>query len=109
MWDLAIQGGLSVLGGLLGRSSARRAARAREQAFAEAGNITNRAYDRAEGFYDPRLAQERSAMSGVNALLGLEGDAPDYSLFRNMPGYQYALDEARIENQISDEHPAPLA
>lgn len=34
-------------------------------------------------------------MGGVNALLGLGGAAPDYSLFREAPGYQYQLQEGQ--------------
>ncbi len=87
--------GASLLGGLFGSRSARRAAEARERAFNEAIGETGRAFDAAQGFIDPRLSQERRAMDRVNALLGLTDEGADFDVFRNTPGYQFQQDEAR--------------
>lgn len=95
VWQLAAGVGLQALGGLLGRSGAKRAARERAQAYADAGNIVGQAYDQATGYFDPRLEQERAAMQRVNALLGLPGgDGSDpTAVLRSTPGYQFMLDQ----------------
>lgn len=86
---------MQALGGLLGSRGAKKAAKAREQAYRDAADLTSGAYNRAEDFFDPRLDQERSAMDRVNALLGLSGEEVDYDLFRETPGYQFALEQGR--------------
>lgn len=94
-WSMAASMGLQALGGVLGRRSAKRAARAREQAYRDASEIVGTAHDEAAAFLDPRHSQEQAAIERVNALLGLGGEAPDFDLFRSTPGYQFALDEGQ--------------
>lgn len=94
-FPVAIGVGAQLLGGILGSRGAKKAAKAREQAYIDASGMIDSAYDTATGYYDPRLEQERAAMTGVNALLGLGGATPDYSLFRDAPGYQYQLEEGQ--------------
>lgn len=95
-FPIAASVGLNVLGGLLGGRSAKRAARERERAYADASNIVSGAYDTAAGYFDPRLDQERAAMARVNALLGLPGGEEDIDqteILRNTPGYQFRLSQ----------------
>lgn len=94
-WMMAASLGMQALGGLLGSRSARRAARERAAAFGEAGNIARQAFEESSEFLDPRLQQERAAIERVNALLGLGGEAPDFDLFRETPGFQFALEEGQ--------------
>lgn len=93
MFPLAFEAGISALGGILGGRSAKKAAKAREQAYTEAGQTVNRAYNEADALLDPRGDQELAAIARVNALLGLDGAPPDYSTFREAPGYQWRFDQ----------------
>lgn len=98
-FPIAASVGLNVLGGLLGARSAKRAARERERAYADASNIVSGAYDTAAGYFDPRLDQELAAMARVNALLGLPGGEEGIDqteileILRNTPGYQFRLSQ----------------
>lgn len=87
--------GGSLLGGLFGRDKAKEAARLRAEAFSRAMTATGEGYDRAQEFLDPRLSQEGAAMDRVNTLLGLTEGPVDFDVFRNTPGYQFALDQGR--------------
>lgn len=93
VWQVAAQAGLSALGGILGSRSARKAARERAQAYSDASNIVREAFNESREFLDPRFEQEQAAIGRVNALLGLGGEGPDFSLFRETPGYNFLLDE----------------
>lgn len=92
-WTLAAQAGLSALGGILGSRSAKKAARERARAYFDASEVVGTAFDESREFLDPRFQQEQAAMGRVNALLGLGGEAPDPSLFRETPGYNFLLEE----------------
>lgn len=93
--------GASLLGGLFGSSAAKRAARARMQAYNSAIDTTGRAFDQAQEFLDPRLEQEGMAMDRVNALMGLTDESFDFEGFRETPGYQFQQDEARRQIERS--------
>lgn len=86
---IGIQAGSSLLGGMFGRS----AARERERAIQDASTTAGAGYREAQGRLDPRMDQETAAMGRVNALLGLEGEDPDYDLFRDTPGYGFQMEE----------------
>lgn len=87
--------GVSVGSSLLGARSAKKAAKQRAAAYGEAADITNTAYDDAEGLLDPRADQEQAAMQRVNTLLGLPGgDGTDPTeALRNTPGYEWQRDQ----------------
>lgn len=92
---LAFMAGSSLASGLLGSRGAKRAARLQAQAYQAAIDQTQQAYNAADNYLVPRAEQEAAAMARVNALLGLGGEAPDYSLFRETPGYEFQQEEAR--------------
>jgi hypothetical protein len=87
--------GVTVGSSLLGASSSRRAARQREAAIRQAVDQQRASYDEATGYLEPRAEQEQAAMGRVNSLLGLGGEAPDYDLFRETPGYQFQLEQGQ--------------
>lgn len=86
-----IMAGGSILGGFMGASAARKAARQQMQAIQEGKAELRRAYDESRGYYTP--FQEAGA-EGLNALRGLmnykEFGAED---FKTDPGYQFRLQE----------------
>lgn len=98
---LAVMAGASVLGGLMGKKGAKKAAEAQRQAYDAAMGATSQGYETADNLLMPRAGQESAAMDRVNRLLGLNGEAPDYSLFRDTPGYQFQQDEARQQVERS--------
>jgi len=85
--------GVSVGSALLGSRGAKKAARAREQAYADASGMVSTGYNQATEYLDPRYRQEQMAIERINALTGLSGEPVDFDLFRNTPGYRFLLDQ----------------
>jgi hypothetical protein len=86
--------GISIGSAVLGGIGSNRAARQREQAIGTAQQAADEGYRRADELMVPRADQEQDAMALVNELLGLtDGGSPDYSRFRDSPGYQFQQDE----------------
>lgn len=87
--------GGSLVQGLLGSSSARRAAR--EQAAAQQSAISEmrRQFDETQRLLSPYTEAGTRAISQFNRLIGLAGEAPDYSLFTSSPEYQFALQQGQ--------------
>jgi len=90
-----IQGGLSVIGGILGSRSAKKAAR--EQAKAQMAAIAEqqRQYDLARQDLSPYRQAGAAATTQFNRLLGLSGAPPDFSEFLDSPDYQFALQQGQ--------------
>ena len=87
--------GTTVVSGVMGARSAKKAAKQRAAAYDEAGVLVGQGYDEAGNLLEPRAQQEQGAMSRVNSLLGLpggDGSDPTETL-RNTPGYQFALSQ----------------
>jgi hypothetical protein len=88
-----VAAGVTVGSALFGASREKKAAKQREAAMRAAIDQQRVSYNEATEYLEPRAEQEQSAMGRVNALLGLEGEAPDYSTFTESPGYQFQLDQ----------------
>lgn len=87
--------GVTVGSALFGSSQAKRAAKAKEAGYNEAGGIVKGAYADANNYLAPRAQQEQAAIARENSLLGLaggDGSDPTETL-RNTPGYQFQLNQ----------------
>lgn len=84
-WGTAIGAGVGLLGGLMGKSAANKAAKAQQAAADQARQVlaTETGPYRQFGL---------NAMTDLSALLGLNGQAPEYDLSNN-PAYQFNLRE----------------
>jgi hypothetical protein len=86
-----IMGGASLVGGFMGASASRSAARQQMQAIREGRAELGRAYNEAKGYYTP---YQEAGSEGLNALRGLmnykQFGAED---FKTDPGYQFRLQE----------------
>jgi hypothetical protein len=84
--------GVSVLGGLLGNSAARRAGRAQQAGLAQGQNFLSDA----QAGYTPYTQFGQNALGRLSAVEG-----GDYSAFENAPDYQFALDQSMRANDRS--------
>lgn len=80
----ALGAGVSLIGGLIGNSSARRAGRAQQQAAQEARGLTQAA----RAGFDPYAQAGTQNLNRLNALMG-----GDYSGFQSSPDYLAAQEE----------------
>ncbi len=87
--------GVSAASAISGIVGGKRAAKERERAAGSAINAQNIAFNEADELLEPRASQEQSAMEQVNRLLGLSGEEPDYSVFRDSPGYQFQREQGQ--------------
>lgn len=87
----SIMGGASLVGGALGASASRSAARQQMQAINEAKGEIGRAYETSKGYYTPF---SEAGAQGLNALRGLM-NYKDFSMedYQQDPGYQFRLKE----------------
>jgi hypothetical protein len=90
-----IGGGFSLLGGLLGKSSAKKAAKAELKAQREQMAFVREGQERANGILMPG-ANYQPALSKLMALNGLSGGQAQqdaYAAFQETPGYQFRRDQ----------------
>jgi type II secretory pathway pseudopilin PulG len=90
-----IGGGMSVLGGVIGGNAAAKAAKAQARAMREAINEMRRQFDETQSMLAPYRDVGEQSIRQYNRLMGLTGEAPDYSLFERSPDYQFALQQGQ--------------
>lgn len=86
MWNLLIPAATSLLGGLFGNNSAKKASEAQVKGMQQAAGSINDFYNQGKGYLDPYWNTGIIANSQISKLLG-----GDYSGFQNSPDYQSAL------------------
>ena len=69
------------------------AAEAQQQADVAAMGTQNTAMGNISGYWQPQQTAGVGAVNALSAAQGLNGSAPDYSGFENMPGYQFAIQQ----------------
>ena len=103
-WAVTAAAAGQVLGGALGIGSAKKAARAKARALAEAKSQITNAYNTSKGYYDPYYQTGTASSNRLAELLGVGGDSRSEgygSLMRNFgmsdyqadPGYLFRLSE----------------
>ncbi len=92
---LMVGGVTSVLGGIFGSSSAKKAARAQAEAQRAAIAEQRRQFDETQRLLAPYRGVGEQAIAQYNRLMGLGGEAPDYSTFFASPDYLWALQQGQ--------------
>jgi hypothetical protein len=87
--------GTSVFGGIMGSKSEKKAAAQRAAAIKAATEQQTASYRESQEFLEPRAQQEQAAMGRVTNLLGLDGEAPDFSTFTDSPGYEFQREQGQ--------------
>lgn len=86
MWQSLIGPGISLLGGLLGNSSAKKASQAQVAGMQQGADAIKGYYNDAKGYMQPYMDTGTMANSGLQKLLG-----GDYSGFYDSPDFKAAM------------------
>ena len=89
-----VAGGLGFLGASKQAGAATEAGEAGLQASRESIAEQRRQFDIALELTGPRREAENEALNALRGLLGLGGEAPDFSAFERSPGFEFTRDEA---------------
>lgn len=93
-WSTLLTGGSQIIPGIIGSNAASSAAGAQVTGYNNAiGTQTNTLGD-VTSLWQPQYATGVGANANLAASLGLNGAAPNYSLFENSPGYKFSLDQS---------------
>jgi hypothetical protein len=83
----------SLLTGAAGIYGAQNASEAQTSAINAGINTQTSTMGNINAIYNPQVSLGNSAMSALGSAEGLNGAAPNYSGFENMPGYQFAVQQ----------------
>lgn len=84
----------AVAGAVIGSKGAKKAAKTQLEGVNASIAEQRRQFDVALELGAPRREAENAALNSLRGLLGLDGEAPDFSTFAETPGFQFTRDEA---------------
>lgn len=89
-----VAGGGAIIAGGIQSKAAKKAGSAQERAALAGIEEERRQFDIGLELGAPRREAETEALASLRSLLGLGGEAPDFTAFEQAPGFQFTRDEA---------------